>query len=186
MKDANRLRPEPGNQQPVSATEADWSRERLSGWDPGRHLLRSIRRYQRHAGRRGPVSWCGRKWSVLLHRFWSAVCGADIPVSCAIGGGLRMPHPNGIVIHPNAIIGPNCMLFQQVTLGSGGVRPGAPIIGGHVDIGAGARVLGGVRLGDHCRIGANAVVLDDVPPSATAVGVPARIVAKPLDSGDGL
>jgi len=51
-------------------------------------------------------------------------------------------------------------------------------IGGHVDIGAGAKILNGVTIGNHAKIGANAVVLYDVPESATAVGVPARIIIK--------
>ena len=93
-----------------------------------------------------------------------------------IAGGLLIPHPNGIVIHPQAIIGPNCLVFQQVTIGTGGKKPGAPKLGGHVDVGAGAKILGGVVIGDHVKIGANAVVLDDVPAGATAVGIPARIV----------
>ena len=114
---------------------------------------------------------------VLSHRFWSAVCGADIPLNTQLGGGLILTHPNGIVIHPDAVIGVNCLIFQQVTIGMGPV-PGLPVIGGHVDIGAGARILGGIHIGDHARIGANAVVLQDVPAGATAVGIPARIIEK--------
>lgn len=86
-----------------------------------------------------------------------------------------MPHPNGIVIHPKAIIGPNCLIFQQVTIGSCGDTK-VPTIGGHVDIGAGAKVLGGITIGNHAVIGANAVVLIDVPEGRTAVGIPARII----------
>jgi serine O-acetyltransferase len=114
-----------------------------------------------------------RKIAVLRHRWWSIVTGADIPLNCRLGGGLLLPHPNGIVIHPEAEIGPNCLLFQQVTIGVGG--SGIPKIEGHVDIGAGAKVLGAVSVGRHARIGANAVVLRDVPAGATAVGVPAKI-----------
>jgi len=163
----------------VSATEADWSREACRrGWDPGRRLLAAIRSYQRLAGRKGLRG----KLCVLRHRFWSAVSGADIPLNSSLGGGLLIPHPNGIVIHPEAEIGPNCLLFQQVTIGTGGSIPSVPKIGGHVDIGAGAKILGGVVVGDHARIGANAVVLADVPPGATAVGIPARIL--PKDPGE--
>jgi len=85
-----------------------------------------------------------------------------------------MPHPNGVVVHPDTQIGPNCLLFQQVTLGAG-PKPGAPRLGGHVDVGAGAKVLGGVVIGDHATIGANAVVIGDVPAGAVAVGVPAVV-----------
>lgn len=161
----------------VSAEVPDWSREqkRFFSWNPSRALLGSIRSYQRHANSRNPLRVVMKKWAVLRHRFWCVVTGADIPLNCLIGGGLLLPHPNGIVIHPSARIGPNCLIFQQVTIGT---RTGEvlPVIGGHVDIGAGAKILGNVRIGDHARIGANAVVLNDVPAGKTAIGIPAVIV----------
>jgi serine O-acetyltransferase len=134
-----------------------------------------VRSYQKCKNRRFLFKSLSKYW-VLEHRFWSIVAGADIPLDCDIGGGLQLPHPIGVVIFPGAVIGPNCLISQQVTIGVGGPKPGAPVIGGHVDIGAGAKILGGVKIGDHARIGANAVVLEDVPNGATAVGVPARIV----------
>jgi serine O-acetyltransferase len=157
----------------ISASIPDWLREARTGkgWEPSKSLLASIRAYQRH---RTAGNGVRARLAVLRHRFWSVVTGADIPLNCQLGGGLLIPHPNGIVIHPSATIGPNCLIFQQVTIGMQG--GGIPVVGGHVDVGAGAKVLGNVRVGDHARIGANAVVLDDVPPGATAVGVPAHIV----------
>lgn len=163
----------------VSAVVPDWSREalRFLRWHPSRALLACIRDYEglRHSSRLDRVFF--RILTVLRHRFWSSVCGADIPLGSRIGGGLLMPHPNGIVIHPAATIGPNCLLFQQVTVGMGGSLPGTPTLEGHVDVGAGAKILGGVTIGAHARIGANAVVLCDVPAGATAVGVPARVLS---------
>lgn len=156
----------------ISATEPDWSRERQShDWEPGKALLKSIRDYQKSNG-----SGLGAKLAVLRHRFWSMVTGADIPLNSKIGGGLLIPHPNGIVIFPGSEIGPNCLLFQQVTIGS--TQGGTPRLGGHVDVGAGAKIIGPVTIGDHAIIGANAVVTKDVPAGATAVGIPARIVEK--------
>ena len=96
-------------------------------------------------------------------------------LGCGIGGGLLLPHPNGVVIHADVEIGPNCLIFQQVTLGARHGR--VPRLGGHVDIGAGAKLLGGIVVGDDALIGANAVVLDDVPAGATVVGIPAKVVA---------
>jgi serine O-acetyltransferase len=158
----------------ISATEPDWSRERpRRWWDPSRRLLRALRRYQ---AARGPLAPLARKYWILQHRFWSVVTQADIPLGTVIGGGLKLPHPNGIVIHPQTRIGPNCLIFQQVTLGTRQGQPVAPRVGGHVDIGAGARILGNVTIGDHACIGANAVVLSDVPAGATVVGIPARIL----------
>lgn len=153
----------------ISASEPDWSREaaRPFDWDPSRALLASMRAYQRHSSSRQVWSPILRKLAVLRHRFWSVVAGADIPVTCRIGGGLLLPHPSGVVIHPDAEIGPNCLIFSQVTIGAS--TRGAPSIGGHVDIGTGAKIIGAIRVGDHARIGANAVVAKDVPPGATMV-----------------
>jgi serine O-acetyltransferase len=178
MRDMKRADASTATDPVVSAQLPDWSREafRFGDWQPSRALLASIRDYQRVRGSARPDRAFRRGLAVLRHRFWSIVTGADIPLSCRIEGGLLLPHPNGVVIHPDARIGPNCLLFQQVTLGTGGPLPGAPVLAGHVDIGAGAKVLGGVTIGEHAVIGANAVVLCDVPAGATAVGIPARIV----------
>lgn len=164
----------------ISATEPDWRREhkRTFEWSPSRSLLASLRSYQRWRDSQRPWRWFGIKAAVLRHRFWSLVTGADIPLNCRIGGGLLMPHPNGIVIHPQAVIGPNCLIFQQVTIGTAGDV--APTIGGRVDIGAGAKVLGAIRVGDQAQIGANAVLLQDLPAGCVAVGVPARVLQPEL------
>lgn len=161
--------------QTISSDTPDWSRERpRKFWDPARKLLLAVRRYQYWQLRGGFLGRLCCKYSVLCHRFWSIVTGADIPLNCQIGGGLLLPHPNGIVIHPDAKIGVNCLIFHQVTLGSrnGG---GVPEIGGHVDIGAGAKILGPVKIGAHARIGANAVVIADVEPYGVAAGYPKAI-----------
>ncbi|MFI2809802.1 serine O-acetyltransferase [Microbulbifer sp. YPW16] len=154
--------------QEISATEPDWTREQPRGfWDPSRKLLKSIREYQ-SAGS-GPLDRLRRKLAVVRHRFWSIVSGADIPLNCRIGGGLQMPHPNGVVIHPGASVGVNCLLLQQVTLVNG------VTLGGNVDIGAGAKIIRPVTIGDYARIGANAVVLENIPAGAVAVGIPAQV-----------
>jgi serine O-acetyltransferase len=155
----------------ISAEIPDWSREARRGleWAPSRALLAAIRSYQRQDGRSGPLAAFGRFTAKLRHRFWSVVTGADIPLGTRIAGGLLMPHPNGIVIHPDVEIGPNCLIMQQVTLGVSG-KPGAPRIGGHVDISVGATILGPVVVGDHALIGAHALVVKDVPAGALVLG----------------
>ena len=161
----------------VSASSPDWSREYKSffAWAPSRSLLASIRSYQSLAISNNPFKFTLIKVAVLRHLFWSVVTGADIPINTQIAGGLLIPHPNGIVMHADVKIGPNCLIFQQVTIGSkDDSRP--PTIGGHVDIGAGAKVLGEINIGNHAKIGANAVVLIDVPEGRSAVGVPAKII----------
>ena len=166
-----------------SSSVPDWSREAKSfwSWSPSRSLLASLRAHQRVARSSRPSDALLRRIAVLRHRFWSIVTGADIPLGCRIGGGLLLPHPNGVVIHGDVELGPNCLIFQQVTLGAS--EAGVPKIGGQVDFGAGAKVIGPVTIGDHALIGANAVVVCDVPAWATAVGVPARIISRgPVES----
>lgn len=159
----------------VSASEPDWSREAKGffEWAPSRSLLAAIRSYQRHAGRRNPWSLLVRRVAVFRHRLWSVVTGADIPINTRIGGGLLLPHPNGVVVHCDSVIGPNCLLFQQVTLGAG--RGGVPTLGGHVDIGAGAKILGGFHVGDHARISANALVTSAVPSGGVVSSRPSEL-----------
>jgi len=89
-----------------------------------------------------------------------------------------LPHPYAIVIHPDVIIGPNCLIFQGVTLGTSGPDSGLPVLGGHVDVGAGAKVLGDVTIGEHSMIAANAVVVEDVPAGTLVGGIPARVLKK--------
>ena len=168
--------------EPISAEVPDWSREAKSfwSWHPSRSLLASVRAYQKVRYGVRPQHVPARWLAVMRHRFWSVVTGAEIPLICQIEGGLLLPHPNGVVVHPDVKIGPNCLLMQQVTLGTGGPVSGEPVLVGRVDVGAGAKVLGGVTLGAHCVVGANAVVLQDVPAGTTAVGIPARIVQPPI------
>jgi len=159
------------------ATTPNWQRERIifGKYEPGKKLLNTIRRYQAVTKTGGLIKLVYKPLIVLRFRFWSAVCGADIPLNSNLAGGLIIRHPNGIVIHPDAIIGPNCFIFQQVTIGTGS-KPGVPKIGTHVDIGAGAKILGGITIGDHVKVGANSVVISDVPDNCTVVGVPAIII----------
>lgn len=157
--------------QMISASQPDWSREKIKfWWSPNKQLIKSIRQYQYCQKKGGIFASFFAKIYVIEHRFWSVVSGADIPLNCQLGGGLVLTHPNGVVIHPKAVIGCNCLILQQVTITSG------VEIGDHVDIGAGAKILKKVKIGNHAKIGANAVVLCDIPAEAVAVGVPARII----------
>lgn len=100
--------------------------------------------------------------------------GVLIPKHCKIGKGLRIHHWGNIIINAAAEIGDFCQLRPGVVIGNlhGGMD--VPRVGNHVEIGAGAKILGAITIGDHAKIGANAVVVKDVPPFASAVGVPAK------------
>lgn len=114
---------------------------------------------------------CVSQWS----RFWT---GVEIHPAATIGHRLVIDHGMGIVIGETAEIGDDVLLYQGVTLGGTGKDKGKrhPTLGNNVMVGTGAKVLGPFKVGDNARIAANAVVLKEVPPNATAVGVPARIV----------
>ena len=161
----------------VSITNPDWSREHIDKfWHPSAKLINAIRSYQRWSNKKNILSPFMKRIAIFRHTFWSTISGADIPIKTKIGGGLLLPHPNGIVIHPDSIIGINCLILQQVTLGTKSDNNRAPVIGSHVDIGAGAKILGEVKIGNHVQIGANAVVLQDIPDNCDAVGIPARVI----------
>lgn len=156
----------------ISAEVPDWSREDVRRfWDPGQKLLRAVRRYQAARARGGVFGRVASKYWALNHLWWSTICQSEIHLTTQIGGGLRLTHPTGIIIHPDAVIGVNCMIFHQVTLA------GPVVLGGHVDVGAGAKLIGPLTVGDHAVIGANAVVTRDVPEGATVAGVPARVIS---------
>lgn len=108
--------------------------------------------------------------------FWKKLLllgtGCALP-SCAFeGGGIKMPHLNGIIINDLARIGSGCTIFHQVTLGISGIpeKGGAPVIGDNVVVGAGAKIIGNVKVGSGVKIGANAVVTKNIPSGSTVVG----------------
>jgi len=79
-------------------------------------------------------------------------------------------HLNGIIVSHNAVIGNNCTIFHQVTIGSNFKNNDAPEIGNNVIIGAGAKLIGNIKIGNNVKIGANAVVTKDVPDNKTVIG----------------
>jgi serine O-acetyltransferase len=130
-----------------------------------------------------PAHWCwthGLKW---LGRFISHVSrfltGIEIHPGARIGERVFFDHAMGVVVGETAEIGDGCTIYQGVTLGGTSLYKGAkrhPTLGKNVVVSAGAKVLGGFEVGDGAKIGSNAVVIKPVPPGATAVGIPARII----------
>lgn len=108
--------------------------------------------------------------------FHNASMGTNLNSGAQFSSKPNLPHHlNGIIISHYAKIGKNCTIYQQVTIAQD-EQGKAAVIGDNVLIGAGAKIIGNVTIGDNAKIGANAVVVKDVPPNATAVGVPARII----------
>jgi serine O-acetyltransferase len=113
---------------------------------------------------------------LLAQRLMEAFTGVELPPQAEVGPGLRIWHGGNIVLNPRTRIGSHAVLRQGVTIGNLVPNGPVPVIGDRVELGAYAQVLGGITIGDDARIGAMSVVLQDVPPGATAVGIPARIL----------
>lgn len=89
----------------------------------------------------------------IVNRIWYVdVHGTDINYKANIGAGIKLPHLNGIIIAADTIIGDNCTIFQQVTIGEGSDSSGRAKIGDNVLIGAGAKIIGKVHIGDNVKI----------------------------------
>jgi serine O-acetyltransferase len=142
----------------------------------GTALVKGIHAYNRSKARQGLSAKLLRKYWMLRHLVLSVITSSDIDPNATIGERLMLPHPNGVIFHARVVIGDDCMIMQQVTIGQLASDTDTPVIGSRVYIGAGAKILGKVKIGDGARIGANAVVLCDVPSNRTAVGIPARLI----------
>ena len=120
------------------------------------------------------LKWLARLSSTLARWF----TGVEIHPGARIGRRVFIDHGMGVVIGETAELGDDCTLYHGVTLGGTSWQKGKrhPTLEPGVIIGAGAKVLGPITIGAGAKIGSNAVVVKDVPPGATAVGIPARIL----------
>jgi serine O-acetyltransferase len=126
-----------------------------------------------------PLYWLGVPFVPrLLSQIGRFLTGIEIHPGAVIGWGLFIDHGMGVVIGETAIVGCDVLLFHGVTLGGVDARPGRrhPLLGDSVVVGAGAKILGAITIGSGAKVGAQSVVLSDVPPNATAVGIPARVL----------
>ncbi|MHB8462094.1 MAG: serine O-acetyltransferase [Vulcanimicrobiaceae bacterium] len=116
------------------------------------------------------------RWLAHVARFFT---GIEIHPAAKIGRGVLIDHGMGVVIGETVEIGDDCTIYQGVTLGGTSLSHGKrhPTLGRGVIVGVNAAVLGAITIGDNARIGGGSVVVKDVPPGASVVGVPARVVA---------
>lgn len=113
---------------------------------------------------------------------WVLIYNVFIPAGphgVQIGPGLCLIHPRNILIGHGTVIGEDCLVFHEVTLGHGAVK-GMPRIGNKVDIYVGSRILGGVTVGDGSMIGANCVITRSVPAQSVVLSPPSRILSRTL------
>ena len=146
---------------------------------PGLHALWFHR--IAHGCWRGGFRWLAR----FISNFSRFLTGIEIHPGAVIGRRVFIDHGVGLVIGETAEVGDECTIYQGVTLGGTSLARGAkrhPTLGRGVIVSAGAKVLGGFTVGDGAVVGSNAVLLKEVPPGATAVGIPARILQKEVEA----
>ncbi len=128
------------------------------------------------------LRWLARLISTLAR--W--LTGIEIHPGATIGSRFFIDHGMGVVIGETAVIGDDCTLYHGVTLGGTSWQKGKrhPTLQNDVVVGAGAKVLGPIEIGSGARIGSNAVVVKPVPPGATVVGVPGRLIEQSKEPDD--
>lgn len=105
------------------------------------------------------------------------IYNSKIPYTAKIGKGTKFGYGAiGVVVHARAVIGNNCCIGPNVTIGGRSGHKAVPVIGDNVNISTGSKVLGSIYIGNNAVIGANAVVIKDVPENAVVAGVPAKIL----------
>ena len=112
-----------------------------------------------------------------LAKFLKLLVGASLNPTGRIGPRFRLIHGGSVYLGGKMVMGSDCMVFHEVTVGPRSPRsPGHPVIGDRVRIQPGAKVLGDISIGDDAVIGANSVVIEDVPSGAVVAGNPARVI----------
>jgi serine O-acetyltransferase len=113
-----------------------------------------------------------------MYRYIRNYYGIDLPATTIVGRRLVIGHRGGIVIHPRAVIGDDCVILQNVTIGAATVLRHweAPVIGNRVQVGAGAVIIGKVKIGDDVSIGPNVSVLTNIPTGTTVCPQPPRLI----------
>lgn len=104
--------------------------------------------------------------------------GIELPARTIVGRRLLIGHQNGIVIHPNAVIGDDCIILQNCTVGvpTGARGILAPKLGNRVQLGCNAAIIGNVVIGDDVRIGPNVTVMTNIPAGTTVIPSTPRFI----------
>ena len=114
----------------------------------------------------------------ITSQFAKWLTGIEIHPAAKIAPGVFIDHGAGVVIGETAEIEEGVVIYQGVTLGGTGKEKGKrhPTVKKGAVLSAGAKILGGFTVGEYAKIGAGAVVLKEVPPHATVVGIPGKVV----------
>src|SRR4030043_1444950 len=114
----------------------------------------------------------------LLSHLGRWLTGIEIHPGATIGRRLFIDHGMGVVIGETTEIGDDCLIYKGVVFGGTTLekKKRHPTLGNRVIVGSNSTILGAITIGDGAKIGSGSVVVKAVPPGATVVGVPGRIV----------
>ena len=164
----------------VYGEKASWAKRFfLSSFVFGKNANYLLRNLQWYSSKTGKLSYfqARRIRAKLIRRFGLFVNG-----NVKIAPGLELPHPNGIVIGAGVVIGENCRIYQQVTIGGKNIGDSdhgrMPKIGNNCVLFAGCKVLGDIELGEGTVVGANSVLTKSTEPHSIYAGIPARRIDK--------
>lgn len=176
------LRPFPGLFEFVQLVHEDWGNHGRDWTLPGFRAV-AVYRFGVWQDRMRPklLRLPFRILYMWLYRFVRNHYGIELYYTVKVGRRFRISHQSGIVIHPRAEFGDDCLIRQNVTVGAINRSriAGAPKLGSRVALGCGAAILGPVTIGDDTRIGANVVVMTDIPAGCSVVTAPPRIIQMP-------
>jgi serine O-acetyltransferase len=161
----------------VALVREDLARHEGEWTNPGFQAL-AVHRFGRQVrNRRGVAGMVLRRTHRILYVFVRNVYGIEFPAEASIGRRLHVSHEHGIVINGKAVIGDDCAIANNITIGIGVAGKGSvPTVGDGVTIGPGAIIVGRITVGDDATIGPNAVVMTDVPAGAHVVASPGRVL----------
>lgn len=122
-----------------------------------------------------------RRWYTLarlISHLSRWITGIEIHPGVKIGRRLFIDHGMGVVMGETTEIGDDCLIYKGVVLGGTTLekKKRHPTLGSRVIVGSNSTILGAITIGDGARIGSGSVVVKSVPPGATVVGVPGRII----------
>jgi serine O-acetyltransferase len=150
-----------------------------SEWDrPGFRALAVYRFGAMLKDKKGILWWPLSSLYRFMFRYIRNHYGIELPATTIVGRRFLIGHQHGIIIHPNAEFGDDCIIVQNVTIGNVAVgrKNSGPKFGHRVEFGAGAVILGSITVGDDVRIGPNAVVITDIPAGSRVFVDPPRMM----------
>lgn len=166
----------------------DWATHGRAWTSPGFQTLATYRFGRWLMDLPAPLRLVANLVYLLVYVATRNLYGIELPRNAEVGRRFHIAHQGGIVISDQAIIGDDCMVRQNVTIGAGGLRSRSgrrkPTLGNGVQVGPGAAIVGGISIGDGARVGPNAVVMVNVAPGASVFAPPAQTL-RAGDAGSG-